>query len=154
MAGNCEMSIGDLAATTGLTVETIRYYERLGLFPPAARVAGGRRRFPGSTLERIALINGGKALGLTLAEIRELLSTVSGPLQCRAIESALRRHVERIDRQMIALRALRRRLSSYQRACAAANAASSHARCPTVDALVATNGCMCEPIRGRRRARR
>jgi MerR family transcriptional regulator, redox-sensitive transcriptional activator SoxR len=66
-----EMTIGELAARTGLAASTIRYYEEVKLLPRPAR-ASGRRVFDEATLDRLLLITFAKEAGFTLREIRQL----------------------------------------------------------------------------------
>lgn len=66
-----EMTIGELAARTGLAASTIRYYEQVKLLPPPAR-ASGRRVFDDTTLDRLLVITFAKEAGFTLREIRQL----------------------------------------------------------------------------------
>ena len=68
------LSIGELARQSGTRSLALRYYESLGLLPPAHR-DGGRRLWPAATLRRIALIKMSKRAGFTLAEIGQLLDT-------------------------------------------------------------------------------
>jgi MerR family redox-sensitive transcriptional activator SoxR len=70
-------SIGEVAAQAGISVSALRYYERIGLLPAAEREQG-RRRFPASTVRRLGTIAAAKRAGLSLAEIRSLLSTLDG----------------------------------------------------------------------------
>jgi MerR family redox-sensitive transcriptional activator SoxR len=66
------MKIGELAATAGLAPSAIRYYEKLGLLPPAERL-GGQRRYSGDTLDRLLLIRFATEMDFTLAEIKLFL---------------------------------------------------------------------------------
>ena len=70
---NARLAIGELARRTGSATSALRYYERIGLLPPAER-AGGRRHYPPASAERIALIRLYHDAGFTLAEIRQLLA--------------------------------------------------------------------------------
>jgi len=70
------VAIGELARRTGTATSALRYYERIGLLPPAER-AGGRRHYPASSADRLALIRLYQEAGFTLAEIRQLLATGS-----------------------------------------------------------------------------
>jgi MerR family redox-sensitive transcriptional activator SoxR len=65
------MTIGEVARRAGLRASAIRFYEKAGLLPKAAR-AGGQRRYDGKILERLALVDFAKECGFTLAEIRQL----------------------------------------------------------------------------------
>jgi MerR family redox-sensitive transcriptional activator SoxR len=68
------MTIGDVARRTGLATSAIRYYERIGLLPAAAR-DHGRRRYGDAVLPRLALVAFAQASGFTLREIRELFAS-------------------------------------------------------------------------------
>lgn len=68
------MTISDVAAATGFTAPTIRYYERIGLLPAPSRSPSGYRLYHADALERLRFVARAKRLGLALDEIRELLS--------------------------------------------------------------------------------
>src|SRR6266545_6920226 len=70
------LAIGELARRTGTATSALRYYERIGLLPPAERL-GGRRHYPPSSADRLALIRLYQDAGFTLGEIRQLLATSS-----------------------------------------------------------------------------
>jgi MerR family copper efflux transcriptional regulator len=67
------MTIGQLARRAGVGVQTIRYYERRRLLPPASRRESGYREFPPAALGRLRFIRRARELGFTLAEIADLL---------------------------------------------------------------------------------
>jgi DNA-binding transcriptional MerR regulator len=82
---NATLAIGELARRAGTAPSALRYYERIGLLPPAER-AGGKRRYPPSSAERLALVRLYQDAGFTLKEIRQLLARASfGPLAERKI---------------------------------------------------------------------
>jgi DNA-binding transcriptional MerR regulator len=68
------LAIGELARRTGTATSALRYYERIGLLPPGER-AGGKRHYPASATERVALVRLYREAGFTLKEIRQLLAT-------------------------------------------------------------------------------
>jgi DNA-binding transcriptional MerR regulator len=68
--------IGELARRTGVATSVLRYYERIGLLPPAER-AGQRRHYPPSVAERVALVRLYKDAGFTLEEIGRMLAARS-----------------------------------------------------------------------------
>jgi DNA-binding transcriptional MerR regulator len=70
------LAIGELARRAGTAPSALRYYERIGLLPPAER-AGGKRRYPPSSAERLALVRLYQDAGFTLKEIRQLLAARS-----------------------------------------------------------------------------
>jgi len=71
-------SIGQLAKTTGIGVETIRYYERRGLMPDPPRTASGYRHYPRSAADRLRFIQRAKRLGFTLQEVATLMRLEAG----------------------------------------------------------------------------
>ncbi len=68
------MQIGQLAKHAGVPIDTVRYYERHGILPPAVRQASGYRRYGKEDIARLRFVRRGKALGFTLVEIRDLLA--------------------------------------------------------------------------------
>ncbi len=70
----CAMTIGDLSRQTATPVATIRYYEEIGLMPPAPRGPGGQRRFRPADRARLDFIRTRRALGFSLADIARLLA--------------------------------------------------------------------------------
>ena len=74
-------TIGTLARAAGINVETVRYYSRRGLLKPPPKPAGGVRRYPPDTIDRLRFIKRAKQLGFTLTEIRELLAISVGNCQ-------------------------------------------------------------------------
>ena len=67
------MHIGRLAARANVSVDTVRYYERARLLPPASRTASGYRTYPAAVVDRLRFIRRAKDLGFSLDEIRDLL---------------------------------------------------------------------------------
>ncbi|MDH3920601.1 MAG: MerR family transcriptional regulator, partial [Rhodospirillales bacterium] len=72
------LTIGALSKNTGCNIETIRYYERIGLLPAPPRSAGGHRLYGEVLLKRLTFIRRGRELGFTLDDIRGLLGLVDG----------------------------------------------------------------------------
>ena len=77
-AMHSEFSIGTLAAMSGINVETIRYYERIGVMPRPPRSAAGYRRYTGEHLKRLIFIRRGRELAFSLEALRDLLRLVDG----------------------------------------------------------------------------
>jgi DNA-binding transcriptional MerR regulator len=80
---------GKLARAAGVTAKTVRYYEALGLLPRAERAENGYRRYSGDSADRLAFIQRAKALGLTLEEIRHLISATDDA-RCDLLTTELR----------------------------------------------------------------
>ena len=129
--------IGEIAGQTGVTVEALRYYERLGLLPKPLRTDGGARRYADHTIERVRLIKQAQALGLTLREVLEVLGDGArrSPARCRNVHGLVTRHIEEIDRRVAELRDLRRTLDAYRQSCEGALRTTSEPACPVLDAL-------------------
>ncbi len=105
------LQVGQVAQQLGLSPQTLYFYERIGLMPKPRRTEAGYRLYGESDLERLAFIGRAKALGLTLDEIRELLSLQDGQaLSCREVHTRLTQKVQQIDRAISRLRELKNEL--------------------------------------------
>src|ERR1700722_12943003 len=101
-------SIGDLARLTGTKIETIRYYESIGLLPAVARTSGNYRRYGRPHLERLSFIRRGRDLGFSLEEVRELLRLSDDRTQsCAEVDRIARLHLDEVERKLADLTALR-----------------------------------------------
>ena len=79
------LTVSALADTVGLSADTVRYYERVGLLPPPARSAAGYRLYDQDAVGRLRLIKGAQRAGLRLREIGELLQVADPrPVSLRA----------------------------------------------------------------------
>lgn len=114
------MRIGELAAAGGVTTKTVRFYEQTGLLPAPARSANGYRTYTPDTLTRLEFIARGRAAGLSLAQLGEILAAHdTGDAPCAHVHQALGLHLAQIDEQIIALTALRAAVAqSYDTAAA------------------------------------
>jgi DNA-binding transcriptional MerR regulator len=109
-------TIGTLARAAGVTVETVRYYERRGLLQQPAR-GDGYRQYSDDDVDRLQFVRRAKALGFTLAEIRTLLdasTTGSAP----DVLAAARAKLDRVDADVRRLRQTRDRLARLVQVCA------------------------------------
>jgi len=103
--------IGELAAYHGINPKTLRYYEALGLLPPSARTSAGYRIYGEKDRERLEFIGKAKAIGLTLADIREVLALRdAGTQPCGHVVTLLDQKLVEVDAQLQALAAFRREL--------------------------------------------
>lgn len=89
MSGYVAAQIGKIAKLAEVSVDTVRYYERLKLLPTAARTNGGYRVFPVETVERIKFIKHAQEMGLTLEEVKQLFASGGDANQCRAVSELL-----------------------------------------------------------------
>ena len=114
------LTIGELAARAGVTPEAIRYYEREGVVPPAARAGAGRyRRYGEADAERLHFIRRARDLGFSLDEVRELLAVADGDQarSCAEVDRIARAHLAVVDAKMTQLAALRTELDRVVGAC-------------------------------------
>ena len=106
------LTIAEVAADAGVRRDTLRYYERTGLVPEPPRTTGAHRRYPPETVERLRFIRGAQRLGLSLAEIKILLTVRdTGVCPCEPAEVVLRRHLDGIDAELARLTRLRTEVS-------------------------------------------
>jgi DNA-binding transcriptional MerR regulator len=114
-----EIGIGDLARATDCKVQTIRYYEEIGLMPEPARTAGRQRRYDQRHVDRLAFIRHSRELGFSLEAIRELLSLSDRPDQpCDAVDRLARRQLEQVERRLARLTILKSELERMLEQCA------------------------------------
>lgn len=129
------MTIGQVAAITGITAETIRFYEREGVVPaPARRGAGRYRRYARADAERLRFIRRARDLGFSLQEVRELLTlaTEDPERSCRDVNALAKVHLKDVDAKLSQLAALRAELARLIRAC---NRDRAIANCALLNAL-------------------
>jgi MerR family transcriptional regulator, Zn(II)-responsive regulator of zntA len=116
-ADDRQFKIGDLARITGLSIKTIRYYERRGLLEQPPRTEGGYRLYGTEEVARLQFVQRAKLLGLTLEEIRELVELAArcneGEIVPR-LEEVLEAKLEETERKMAELAAFRQNLLYYQ----------------------------------------
>ena len=108
-----ELTIGDVAARSGVAPSALRFYEAAGLIA-SRRTSGNQRRYERASLRRVAFIQGGKAAGIPLAQIQEALATLPddrAPSR-RDWERLSRTWRNDLDRRIATLQGLRNRLST------------------------------------------
>jgi DNA-binding transcriptional MerR regulator len=106
------LTIGQVAQLTGVTRDTIRYYERLGLLPRPVRTPAGYRQFPATAVNRLALVRNAQRFGFTLREIAGFLRVRdSGGKPCRDVRAAAQRRLDAVEQQIAELVAMRDRMS-------------------------------------------
>jgi DNA-binding transcriptional MerR regulator len=106
------MTTGKLAAATGVSPDTIRHYEQLGLLSTALRTAGGYRLFPSDALTHVRMIRAGLHAGFSLAELAGIFrERAAGGAPCRRVANLASEKVRSLDRQIAQLTQLRDWLS-------------------------------------------
>jgi len=111
-------TIGALAEATGTKVETIRYYERIGLLPEPGRTTGNYRSYSTAHLGRLSFIRRARDLGFTLDQVRDLLGLADHrDKDCCTVDAIAKDHLADIDRKLADLKALRRELNGLIAQC-------------------------------------
>jgi DNA-binding transcriptional MerR regulator len=112
------LSIGEMAARSGVKVPTIRYYEQIGLLPEPPRSAGNRRLYGQGELRRLDFIHNARELGFSIEDIRELLAMSAEPqASCHEVDSIANRHLGEIESRIARLQALRSELERMISEC-------------------------------------
>jgi MerR family transcriptional regulator, copper efflux regulator len=113
------MKIGEIATEAGVTVDTVRFYERVGVLSPPARTESGYRDYGRDTIERIKLTRELQAIGFTLTDAVDALAAHdAGGATCESEQWRLQAVLDRVDDKLAELNALRRRIVEAQDACA------------------------------------
>ena len=116
------MRIGELAEATGTTTKTLRFYEDSGLLPPPERTINGYRDYDQEAIARLDFIRRGRAAGLTLAQIREVLDIRdTGTAPCHHVKELLDIRLTVLDQQITDLQALRTNVAHLRDDAAQAN---------------------------------
>ena len=126
------MKIGEMATATATNIETVRYYEKIGLLPAPARDAANYRSYGKAHLARLSFIRRARDLGFTLDQVRALLDLASDASRdCGSVDVIANEHLAEIDRKLADLTALRRELSVLIDSCQG----GTISQCRIVDAL-------------------
>lgn len=136
------LTIGALARSTGCTVQTIRYYEQLGLIPVPLRSQGNQRRYAQAHADRLAFIRHARELGFSLPAIRALLRLSDDPQHsCNGVDEIATLHLRDVESKITRLESLRRELKRMLRSCRGGQVADcrvievladhTHSRCLT-----------------------
>ena len=126
------LTIGTLSERTGCHIETIRYYERIGLIPRIARSDGGHRLYGEDHVKRLGFIRRSRELGFMLDQIRTLLGLVDGRrYTCAQVKRLTVEHLEEIHRKVADLRKIERVLRDMAAQCDG----GAVPKCAVIDAL-------------------
>lgn len=127
------LTIGQVAVAGGVNIETIRYYERRGLFPVAGRTPSGYRQYADDAITRLRFIKHAQDLGFSLEEIRELLALrVRSGASCRTVAQKTRAKIEIVEERIRHLQRMKRTLERLAAACAARRPTEE---CPILETL-------------------
>jgi DNA-binding transcriptional MerR regulator len=131
--------IGALAERTGVKVETIRYYEQVGLLPPPERSQGNQRRYGQRHVERLSFIKHARDLGFPVDGIRTLLRLSDTPgIACDEAHAISVAHLDDVRHKLARLRSLEKELERIAATCAGGVAACD---CAIIEALAGHSQC-------------
>ncbi len=126
--------IGAIAKASGVPIKTIRYYEEIGLLHASGRTEGGYRLFDGDVLSRLNFIKRSQQVGLSLAEIKELLDIHDqGGLPCHRVRGRLTSKMAEIDQQIEQLQTLKQQLGELLIHDRPLDELDEHAICPILE---------------------
>jgi MerR family mercuric resistance operon transcriptional regulator len=125
------MKIGSLAEETGVHVETIRYYQNLGLMPKPARARGSVRRYGDDAAKRLRFIKRAQSLGFSLGEVRLLLELAEGQ-HCAETRTLAERKLGLVQKKIADLRGIQGALNNLIRACGTGGRGRG---CPIIESL-------------------
>lgn len=127
------LKIGQVAREAGVPIDTVRYYERVGIIPPPPRRPSGYRSYPTTTPRRVRFVKRAQELGFSLKEIGELLELrISDEASCGQVQEAAQRKIAEVDKKIARLQAIRAVLSELSAACPGAAPTSE---CPILRTL-------------------
>src|SRR5215469_5838297 len=131
MDGADGITIGRLSKATDANIETIRYYERVGLLSVPARSSGGYRLYGTTHIKRLTFIRRARALGFSVAEVRKLLTLADQRRRpCAEVRLVAEAHLEDVRGKIADLRRMERVLKETVARCQA----GSGSDCPMIDA--------------------
>ena len=127
-----DITRGKLAKKTGCNLETIRYYEKIGLMPEPERSAAGYRQYDESHERRLKFIMRGRELGFVIADLKSLLDLVDRKVvSCGEVSKLAKRHLETVQQKIEDLRRIEEALSTTVLSCSGEDVPE----CPVIDAL-------------------
>lgn len=133
MTANGDLSTGQLARAAGVNVETLRYYERIGLLPEPPRRPGSRyRMYPPDAIDTVLFVKRGQSLGFALEEIGQLLELNHGSNNsCADVQQLATAKLAEVDARLRDLSAIRGALSDLLAACRRGDTPA----CPIIKAI-------------------
>ena len=134
-----DFAIGELARRGGYAVQTVRYYEQIGLMPEPPRTGGRQRRYGEGHLKRLLFIRHARDLGFEVADIRSLLDLAAHPDQsCASVDAIAKTYLIAIDGKIARLAALRTEVNRMLKACARGRIAE----CRVIEVLANHGKCL------------
>lgn len=131
------MTRGELARRTGCNLETIRYYEQIGLMPDPGRTASGYRQYDPHHEDRLRFIIRGRELGFSTDDLRGLLDLVNRrAVSCGEVKSTAETHLAAVREKIADLRRMERVLGQTVKSCSGEDVPE----CPLIDTLFGEAG--------------
>lgn len=132
-----QLTIGRLSTRAAVNIETVRYYERIGLLPPPPRTEGGHRLYGEPHVKKLTFVRRARELGFTLEEIRALLRLADErPPSCARARSLATKHLTDVREKIADLKRMERVLTQTVALCAEGD----RPECPLLEALFRQNG--------------
>lgn len=136
--------IGALARRTRCNIETIRFYEKIGVLEKPARTEGGHRAYDRGHVERLTFVRRARELGFTLDEVRALLRLAEArDVPCAAVKDLAATHLAEVMAKIADLRAMRKALAALIAQCDTRGDAADRPGCPLIETLLGS------PMNGR-----
>jgi DNA-binding transcriptional MerR regulator len=133
------LPIGVLAEQTGTNIETIRYYEKLGILPKPQRTPGNQRRYAASSVDRLRFIRHARDLGFSLSAIQQLIGLSERRDQsCAQADVIAREHLADVKRKIAMLRGLQTELTAMVEGCKR----GTIAKCRVIETLADHGKCL------------
>ena len=127
-----KLTIGKLANSAGINLETIRYYERIGLMPEPGRTECGHRNYAAGHVRRLTFIRRARELGFALEDIRALLELAEpGRVSCGEVQKIAARHLHNVRSKLADLARMEHLLAKTVAQCGGARASA----CPVLEML-------------------
>lgn len=132
------MKIGELALKTGTNVETIRFYERIGLLPPPRRTESNYRDYGQQYVHRLSFVRHARSLGFDLEDVRALLALASEPQKdCGEADRIASSHLAAVEQKIERLQRLRAELQRMLTQCRGGEVAD----CRIIEAMSDHSAC-------------
>jgi MerR family copper efflux transcriptional regulator len=133
------LTIGELSERTGCSIPTIRYYEEVGLIPPAKRRPSGHRFYDGTFEDQLLFIRRCRDFGFSIEQVRELVAlSQTDQRDCFETLEITQSHLRSVRTKLAELRALERSLARFAASCAATCAGGPAAQCTILKEATAT----------------
>lgn len=116
--GENNISIGTLSKESGVAIETIRYYERIGILTPFGRKTSGYRVYDNKSYKTLRFLKHAQELGFSLAEIKDLLNLrANNASHCEDVQAKAEKHLQDVEEKIEKLESIQSILSKLIRQC-------------------------------------